>query len=142
MELESLQLTYPLTYSYKIAEPIEAEGNTIPPLILQPIVENAILHGLKDKPAPGHIDITISEKEGVLYVVVEDNGIGRKNGKVTTNYPLIKSESLGIKLTEDRLKILNKLNDIEAGFYITDLFTKDKEPAGTRVELYLPLSYD
>ena len=142
MELECLQLPYPFTYSYKIADTIDVQEHTIPPLILQPIVENSILHGLKKKTAPGHINIVITEKKGLLHVVVEDNGIGRSNHKKASEYPLIKSESLGIKLTEDRLKILNKMHGIEAGLHITDLYTEKNEPAGTRVELYLPISYD
>ena len=122
-----------------IDKTVDAEETTIPPLILQPFVENAIWHGLQYKTGPGHITISINKKNNSLYATVEDNGVGRDMTKKTTQNILMKKESLGMKLTEERLKILNELKNIKAEFKITDLFTRENLPAGTKVELSLPL---
>ncbi|MEO8087965.1 MAG: tetratricopeptide repeat protein [Bacteroidota bacterium] len=139
MQLESIRLPHPFTYQFHIDESIDVEEATIPPLILQPFVENAIWHGLQYKPEPGHIDVFISKKDNALYATVEDNGIGRDMSKNKAHPMLLKKESLGMKLTEERLKILNEIKKIKAQFKITDLFTKENKPIGTRVELSLPL---
>jgi len=137
MQLESIRLPHPFTYTIHLDETIDPETTTIPPLILQPFVENAIWHGLRNKNEAGHIDIYISEKDQVLHSVVEDNGVGR-NGSKGSEQP-IKKESLGVKLTEERLKILNEQKKTKAQFKVIDLFTEENRPAGTRVELSLPL---
>lgn len=139
MQLESIRLKHPFTFQFHIADGIDTEETTIPPLILQPFVENAIWHGLQYKPEPGHIDIYISKQNDTLHAVVEDNGVGRDMSKKVAQPMLLKKESLGMKLTEERLKILNELKKIKAHFTISDLFTKDEQPAGTKVELSLPL---
>lgn len=142
MQLECKRLQYPFTYQFDIDETVDKEETYIPPLILQPFVENAIWHGLQHKPGPGHIQITINKRDNALFVVVEDNGIGRNtNFKAEQPEPL-KKKSFGIPLTEERLKILNETKNVKAYFTVTDLFTKDNQPAGTKVELSLPLILD
>jgi sensor histidine kinase YesM len=129
MQLESIRLRHPFTYQINIDSTIDPESDTILPLILQPFVENAIWHGLQYKPVAGHIDISLSKKGNILYASVTDNGVGRT----------AKHESLGIKLTQDRLNTLNETRHVDANFTITDLFDEQQQPAGTKVELSLPL---
>ena len=140
MQLESIRLQHPFTYSFHIDKSVDLENDNIPPLILQPFVENAIWHGLQYKNEPGHINIFIAKKDNALYATVEDNGVGRDTSKEGVRPMLLKKESLGMKLTEERLKILNELKNIKAQFEITDLFTNENKPAGTKVELSLPLA--
>ncbi len=140
MQLESIRLPYPFTYEFQIESGIDEEETTIPPLILQPIVENAIWHGLQYKEGPGHISINISRHNDSIHAVVEDNGVGRESSSQVKHPLLLKKESLGMKLTEERIKIFNELKKIKSHFYITDLFTHENEPAGTKVELTLPFS--
>jgi LytS/YehU family sensor histidine kinase len=139
MQLESIRLKYPFTYAIHIAEDIDPETDTLPPLILQPFVENAIWHGLQYKSGPGHITIHISREHNVLKAVVEDNGIGRSIHNRVVPDVLLKKESLGMKLTEERLKVLNEVKKTNARFKIIDLFTSENQPSGTKVELSLPL---
>ncbi len=140
MQLESIRLKHPFTYQFHIDESVDIENDSIPPLILQPFVENAIWHGLQYKTESGHINIYISKKDNALYATVEDNGVGRDMSKQVAQPMLLKKESLGMKLTEERLKILNELKNVKAQFDITDLFTNDNKAAGTKVELSLPLA--
>jgi tetratricopeptide (TPR) repeat protein len=139
MQLESIRLTHPFTYQFHIDESVDTESDSIPPLILQPFVENAIWHGLQYKKEAGHINIFISKKNNALYATVEDNGVGRDMSKQVAQPMLLKKESLGMKLTEERLKVLNEVKKFNAHFTITDLFTKENKPAGTKIELSLPL---
>ena len=116
------------------------EIQTIPPLILQPFVENAIWHGLHNLNESGSIDISVRRKGSVLFCAVEDNGVGRNLDKSHEELGLAKREPMGLKLTQERLKILNELKGVKAEFKIVDLFTTENTPAGTRVELTIPLT--
>ena len=84
-------------------------------------------------------NIFITKKDNALYATVEDNGVGRDMSKQVAQPMLLKKESLGMKLTEERLKVFNERNKTHAGFKITDLFNNESKPAGTKVELSLPL---
>jgi tetratricopeptide (TPR) repeat protein len=143
MQLENIRLDYPFTYQFHIDDKIDSEQTVIPPLILQPFVENAIWHGLQPRPdAGGHISISIHQSENNLLCVVEDNGVGRGSNKIKEKITPFKKDSLGIKLTEERLKIINEQRNTKACFNIIDLFTNENKPCGTRVQLTLPLTYD
>ncbi len=87
----------------------------------------------------GNINISINEQDSNLVCIVEDNGVGRNYESSQKSFAF-KKESLGIRLTEERLKIINAVKKVNACFNITDLFTTDNKPCGTRVELVLPFS--
>jgi tetratricopeptide (TPR) repeat protein len=140
MQLESLRLKHPFTYEFHIDETLNIEEALIPPLILQPFVENAIWHGLQHKEQPGHIDIYLAQKDDMLFATVKDNGVGRKNSSKVNHSPFVKKESLGMKLTEERLKVINETKKTNSYFKITDLYSDDEAPSGTEVELSLPLA--
>ena len=127
MDLESLRFKNKFNYEVKIADDINPENVLIPPLILQPFVENSILHGLEKKESDGKITIHIDKTEDLLKCTIEDNGIGRKNPNENLN------KSYGVKLTRERIALFDKSKNSDSGVFYTDLET------GTRVELRLPL---
>lgn len=137
MQLENLRMNYPFTYKFYLDESVDTENTTVPPNILQPFVENAIKHGLLPKAAPGNITVYVTKKENELHVMVEDDGVGRDNNGHFRQTAFFKRESLGIKITEERLHILNRLRNVNAAFKIVDL-TENNIASGTRVELSLP----
>ncbi|MBK8415620.1 MAG: histidine kinase [Bacteroidetes bacterium] len=138
MALESIRLKFPFTYDFQIESAINIESDLIPPLILQPIVENSIWHGLQYKNDPGHIMIKMLLEQGSMVIIVEDNGIGR-SGQKNWNNPLMENkESLGTKLTAERLKILNETHGTPTSFKIEDLYDIDGRPTGTKAILKLP----
>ena len=136
MELESIRQAHPFSYEFHVDEQVDTEETNIPPLILQPFVENSIWHGFQNKKEPGKIDIFIARRNNMLFIAVEDNGTGRSAVQDTV---AIGKESLGLKLTQERLNLINQQMKTNAGFLIIDLFTKENIPSGTRVELLLPL---
>ena len=138
MQLESLRLKHPFTYEIKVDENIDQEETKIPPLILQPFVENAIWHGLQYKDKSGEIKIFIRKTNGALVCTVEDNGVGVDVSKTLKTVATIKKLSLGMKLTEERLKILSELKKMKTSFNITPIIDSENKPSGTRIELSLP----
>jgi LPXTG-motif cell wall-anchored protein len=133
MQLESLRLNNKFTYEIKTDSEINKETTLIPPLILQPFVENSIWHGIAKKEGTGHIGINIKRENGMINCIVEDNGIGRKKeDEMTSLKDSTGKRSLGMKLTKERIDIINRTKNVHASVNLTDL------SPGTRVEVKLP----
>jgi LytS/YehU family sensor histidine kinase len=130
MQLEASRLDNKFTYEFKIDEDIDIEAILIPPLILQPFVENSIWHGMKDKVGNGKIIIEITKENKMLNFGIEDNGVGRSLAKKGDQ------KSYGMKITKDRLEVLNKLKNTNASVCVIDL------DQGTRIEVKLPIILD
>ncbi|MBK9103918.1 MAG: histidine kinase [Saprospiraceae bacterium] len=106
----------------------------VPPLIIQPYVENAILHGLRHKmDHPGILSVSVTKREECIMYVIEDNGVGRKavNGDSKKD-----SNGYGMQISSDRVRLFN--NEEIASVHITDLEINGM-PAGTRVEVQLKI---
>lgn len=130
MQLESLRMKNKFSYEIKVDEAIDKEATLIPPLILQPFVENSIWHGLARKQGEGKILIEIKKEGEMINCIVEDNGVGRERSKAVV---VTEKKSLGMKITKARIGILNRIKKSNAAVELLDL--KD----GTRVEVKLPL---
>ena len=120
--------------NYKVQVQLLQQGYAIPPMIIRPFIENAIIHGLRNKAdGNGILNLSASLLNGYIIVKVEDNGIGRvKAAALKANNPIQKN-SLGIKVTQDRISIFNNLSqDKKAKVEIQDLHE------GTRVMISLP----
>ena len=108
----------------------------VPTLLLQPIIENAILHGLMHK-ADGGGEIIVNFKlgEDIIICSIEDNGVGRK---LATSLKKEKNKSYGINITRERLDMINSKNQGEHSLAIEDLVDENGEGAGTRVIVKMP----
>ncbi|HTR27964.1 MAG TPA: tetratricopeptide repeat protein, partial [Puia sp.] len=112
IQLEGLRLRNDLRYEIVIDKEIDPEATMVPPLIVQPFVENSIWHGFSGKAHSGKISIRITREAGMIYYIVEDNGIGRREaGKYT---PAGK-RSMGLRITRDRIEIINQIKGTNAG---------------------------
>ena len=131
IEIEALRLGSKLHYTMLVSEDIDKENTLIPPLILQPFIENSIWHGIAPKEDAGHIMIEVKQKDDKLICTVDDDGVGRKKIDLTSN----ESNSLGVKITKNRLDIINQMHKVKGAFKMID---KD---VGLRVELTLPLEH-
>ncbi len=106
----------------------------IPPLIIQPYVENAIIHGLRNRPDnQGQLTVTLNKQNGYLHYLVEDNGVGRKNSLKTNPG---EKKSYGIEMSSERIRLFNQ--EDQASVTITDL-EKNGMPSGTKVEVFLKM---
>jgi LytS/YehU family sensor histidine kinase len=114
----------------------------IPPMILQPYIENSIRHGVRylDNNT-GKIIIRFIKEENYLVCTIEDNGIGRKQSQLYKSQMPVEYQSRGMTLTARRLEMMNKTQEVPIVVEIEDLVTNDQLPTGTRVAIYFPLQY-
>jgi sensor histidine kinase YesM len=113
----------------------------VPPLILQPFVENAVLHGLMHKHGKGTIKIFIQAIDEFLVYAIEDNGIGREKSLEIQLKRNSGKKSRGMEVTSNRLKLLSHNNTNKSSVKIVDLKTESNEAAGTRVIIRLPITH-
>lgn len=140
IEMESIRFEKKFSYKISVGEGVQADSIYVPPLIIQPYVENAIWHGLLHKETAGHLMIHISRKtDSLLECVIEDNGVGRAKAKELKSKSASTKKSLGMKLTEDRLALLTKQTQAEASVEVDDLIATNGEAAGTKVILKIPI---
>jgi len=140
IEMESLRFTSKFEYDIRVAENISTDTLQVPPLIIQPYVENAIWHGLLHKEAGGRLTIGIKmTSENMLQCTIEDNGIGRKRANELKSKSATNNKSLGMKLTEERIIMLNQYTSLNASISILDLENDSREATGTKVILTIPV---
>jgi len=142
LQMESLRFKNKFNYSISIDEELDTNAIVIPPMLIQPYVENAIWHGLMQKTngEEGKVELRLCKNEDNLLCIIQDNGIGRKKAaelkaKKISNH----KRSMGMQITEDRIEIINKLYNINACVHIYDVENEQGEPTGTRVELSIPV---
>jgi ligand-binding sensor domain-containing protein len=135
IELEEQRHDFKFTHKIILPEQLVQKGYKIPPLLVQPYVENSILHGLRHKEnGAGLLTIAFEEKENQLICLVEDNGIGRKASALIYDQRKQNHQSLGLKVSSDRIESLNDLYKS-----ISEVVIIDKEDgAGTIVKLIFP----
>jgi sensor histidine kinase YesM len=137
MELEAVRLKNSFSYSICIEPDVKSSIIMVPPMIMQPYVENAIWHGLLHRTRPGGmLQLHILQQSEVLYIKIEDNGIGRDEAmKLRSRFDSHK-KSHGMKITAERLSIINKTYNTEISVSVTDVVDKNSV-AGTRVVITL-----
>ena len=139
VELENLRFRKQFKYNFEVAENLPLESIEIPPLVLQPYVENAIWHGLMHKKSGGQLWMRAYRQNGSLHIEIEDNGIGRARAKKLRSKSVIKKKSLGMKITSDRLSLAMSVNGQKASVQINDLMDAKNHAAGTLVHIKIPL---
>ena len=139
IEMESLRFEHQFDYEVKISRGLRIEDIEIPPMLLQPYVENAIWHGLVHKEGKGHLDLAITRQNGALHCVIEDNGIGREEARRLRSKTATRRKSMGMTITQDRISMINKLYNANASVEVVDLKDDNGQGRGTRVELWIPL---
>jgi tetratricopeptide (TPR) repeat protein len=139
LELETLRFKEKFTYEIIIDEEIDTLTYKIPTMLIQPYVENAVCHGLINKPDQGELTITMQLCDHHICCTVEDNGIGREAAMEIRKQKDTPHSSLGTKITESRIHITNALYGTDLKVIFTDLKDTADNPCGTRVELHLPL---
>jgi PAS domain S-box-containing protein len=132
VQLEMVRFENKFTFEITVDPQLETEAIYIPSLLIQPYVENAILHGLYNKTGIGSLKIAIYEKGDVVVFQIEDDGIGRAAATALREKNFPTHKSMGIKITEERLQLINQKNNV--GFEVEDLF-ENGEPVGTRVRI-------
>ena len=133
LQVESKRLPNRFTYSIVLMDDLDAENILVPPLLLQPFIENSIWHGFKFKNTKGHISVTIKKENDMLLCSVDDNGAGRNISSAEKD----QKKSFGIAITENRLKILNQRKLAQGKLCVID----KQNHSGTFIEISLPLEF-
>jgi len=140
LNLEKLRFKDKVSVEIDIDPAVENAKDIIhvPPLLIQPIVENSFKHGLFHKKGKGKLYLNYAMNDEIISITVKDNGIGRKQSRTITKKNYEKQESSGINTTLERIDLLNfgkekKLNSVE----ITDLYDKEGNATGTKTVLNL-----
>ncbi len=131
LDIESKRLDNKFTFEIKVDKAIDIENTLVPPLLLQPFLENSIWHGIAPKNGAGHIAVDVQKKGNMILYSLDDDGVGikRKLDLEKTNI----HKSFGMRLTESRIEIINERKKSNGCVRIID---KDE---GVRVEVELPL---
>ncbi|MGP8329190.1 MAG: tetratricopeptide repeat-containing sensor histidine kinase [Methanosarcinaceae archaeon] len=140
LELEQNRFADKFDFEINVAPEIDPEMYYIPPMLAQPFVENAIKHGMAQKENKGLIKISYFREGDVVKCIVLDNGIGREaSGRMQEKDG---RKSLGSKLTEERLELLNEKMAGNISVQINDLKDGAGNAEGTEVVLYIPFEMD
>lgn len=132
LELEGLRWDKKISYMLNISPDILQGDYRVPPMIIQPYVENAIHHGLLNKEkGTGHLIINVKAEKNYIIYTIEDDGIGRKKA---IEYKLLNKpthQSMGLDITKERVNLFN--HDNNGSVIIIDLYNERKEAVGTKV---------
>ncbi|WP_298902246.1 histidine kinase [uncultured Psychroserpens sp.] len=131
-KLEHFRFQDKFDYSITVDENVDVESYQIPPMLLQPYIENAVWHGLRYKTEKGHLYITISKKNDTeITITIADDGIGRERSKHLKTANQQKQKSKGMGNIKKRVAILNDMYKDKVDVYIDDY--QDAEDVGTKV---------
>lgn len=142
LELEKLRFDNKFDYSINLDKKIDTEFIEIPPMLIQPYIENAIIHGILHKPSRGAITIEFKLRGNNIHCTITDNGIGREKAAELKEKAGIKRRSSGMYITKARLELLNKENTEDYSVKITDLKNGEGQAEGTKVELIIHYNED
>lgn len=135
LKLEHARFKEKFDYTFKVEEKIDIDAFEIPPMLLQPYIENAVWHGLRYKEEKGHLDVIIGQiDEATLSITITDDGIGRERSKALKTQHQRQQQSKGMGNVSSRIAILNDMYQEKLTVKITDLFENGE---GTIVELEL-----
>lgn len=139
LNLEMDRFRGKLFFNIEVSENIDVEDIMVPPMLIQPFVENAIVHGIGNKEGKGNIQVTFSRNDTFLNCIITDDGVGRKKANELKQMKVGGYESKGMSLTEVRMEMLN--NAIGKGFEteMQDQVHADGELNGTKVIVRMPL---
>lgn len=138
LTLEHSRFNDKFDYTFTVDEALEAEAIKIPPMLIQPFIENAIWHGLRYLDQKGMLKVEIKKNAGQLEILIEDNGIGRqKSAELKTRFQK-EHVSTGLMNIENRISIINQLFHVNIRLEITDREGDNEQ--GTRVVLLMPLN--
>jgi tetratricopeptide (TPR) repeat protein len=140
LEMERLRFKNSFDYGITLLNEIDSGNIFIPPLLLQPFCENAIWHGLMHLPSvqsgrQGRLDIELSMQENILLCIITDNGIGREKAAELKSKTAEKEKSMGLKITTERLALINREKGIQTFYEIEDVENESGNIAGTKVTI-------
>ncbi len=135
-ELEVMRFKEKVRFELSVAPGVDQLFVEIPPLLLQPFVENAIWHGLMHQEGGGTVNVDITQPASkLLHVEITDNGIGRDMSARLKSKNATLTKSYGMKVTGERIDLVNQMYRIDTKYQVMDLYNEKGDPTGTKVIL-------
>jgi tetratricopeptide (TPR) repeat protein len=139
LELESERLAHKFSYKIEVDKAIDPNKVLVPPMILQPFLENSVWHGMQKKEKGGEIQLYVGMKGDLLECTITDNG----NGFTTDDRSRSAGKkSYGINITRQRLENLNKTNRVNAYCDVIEIMDEHSVPKGVKVKVGIPLELE
>lgn len=133
MSIENIRFEEEIQYTIEKDSSVFISKIKVPPLLLQPFVENAIWHGLMLSKKEKKITIKVYDEQGTIKLSLKDNGIGRKASQQLKQKRSFKKESVGLKMTEERISFFNQKHGLNYNFEFIDLEDESGNAEGTEV---------
>lgn len=140
LDMEKLRFKDAFDYIIVQDDDLDMGDIYIPPLLLQPFVENAVWHGLMHKTQRGLLTIELRADNDILTCIIRDNGVGRQRAGILKSKSAQKHKSMGLQITAERLNLLTGNGSPGHYFDIEDLYDEDGQPAGTKVILKIRIA--
>jgi ligand-binding sensor domain-containing protein/anti-sigma regulatory factor (Ser/Thr protein kinase) len=138
LSLEQLRFGAEFNYEIIVQKDLDAYSCYIPPLLLQPFVENAIKHGLLHKKGDKKLTISFQKEHDTLVCMIKDNGIGRVHAQEIKDRQREAHHSFSTSATQKRIELLNNVNGKNLALELIDLY-ENNEPSGTQVMMKIPI---
>ncbi|MGB8491502.1 MAG: histidine kinase [Bacteroidales bacterium] len=139
LELEAIRFRDKFDFKISVDDEIDPIMFKVPTMLIQPYVENSICHGIIPAESKGYVDIDLKLNNNCIVCTIEDNGIGRDASRERNLKKERNHTSLGTHITKSRLDLVNELYGTSLKTTYTDLKNENGEPAGTRVEIHIPI---
>ena len=139
IKMEQIRFENKFDYKVNVSEDVDSQQVMIPPMLIQPYIENAIIHGINPKEGRGKIELKLRLENPFLIILIEDDGIGRERSYQLKKESVLKKKSLGLSITKSRLDLADTTNH-KADLKIIDVQDEMKKGIGTRVIIRLPIS--
>ncbi len=137
MDIHQLRMNHSFTYQINIDENIDPEQDTIPPMFVQPFIENAIEHGIADKKENGLITLNFQKAGQFIGIEILDNGKGLESAQAKT----AEHKSLSTRIIRERMELFNQSLQNKIELVLGEVRSDNGEIQGTRVNLKVPYSY-
>lgn len=140
MEMEAMRFGEKLSFHLETDSRIDTDFVEIPPLLIQPYVENAIWHGLMHKEQGGTVWVRVEQPhKDRLTITIRDDGVGRAKAMELKSKSATQRKSFGMKITSERIELINQLYQTHTQVEIQDLTNAEGQPRGTQVVLQIPI---
>ncbi len=139
MEMEAMRFKDKLHYKIDIADNMDMDYIEIPPMLIQPYVENAIWHGLMPKENGGTLLVAFRCEDNNLQITVTDNGVGRIKAAELKSKSATAHRSFGMSITHERMELINQMYNTNMSVIVNDLHDEQGNATGTQVIIDIPI---
>jgi tetratricopeptide (TPR) repeat protein len=139
MEMEAMRFKEKLRYEIIMADNVDMDYIEIPPMLIQPYIENAIWHGLMPKEEGGTIVVSFACQDNNLEITVTDNGVGRARAAALRSKSAIAHKSFGMTITHQRIELINQMYKTNMSVIVKDLHDGQGNATGTEIRIDIPI---